>query len=250
PGNFPKGYRTPPSPAESLPVLPDNGISPLRRRCWRDRLRPGRLMKPTASILIAALALIGVCDSSVAQNAQSTAPVEIAQLPYLEIFSPTFFWSDEADFARLGSTTCPKGRAITGGLNIAQGAAALRIQESYPDGESWVVRVVNRQKSGPPQSLQVRGFALCMLPAARKASVLFSQHAKLIHASSKFAIQPGFASAEGRQACPKNTLVVAGGFGLDPDYHGPATTRLELTHPHPDALNLRPLNCPAPIRPP
>ena len=71
--------------------------------------------------------------------AQSQQTIEIAQLPYMEIFSPTFFWSDEADAIRTGSTTCPKGRAITGGLNIIQGKASLRIVESYPDGESWVV---------------------------------------------------------------------------------------------------------------
>ena len=106
-----------------------------------------------------------------AQTAQSTEPIEVAKLPYIEIFSPTFFWSDEADFVRTGSTTCPKGRAITGGLSIQQGKASLRILESYPDGESWVMRVVNRQKPDNVQSLQVRGFALCMLPAARKASV-------------------------------------------------------------------------------
>ena len=107
-----------------------------------------------------------------AQTAQSTEPIEVAKLPYIEIFSPTFFWNDEADFVRTGSTTCPKGRAITGGLSIQQGKASLRILESYPDGESWVMRVVNRQKPDNVQSLQVRGFALCLLPAARKASVL------------------------------------------------------------------------------
>ena len=100
-------------------------------------------------------------------TAQPGAPIELAQLPYMEIFSPTFFWSDEVDVVRSGSTRCPKGRAITGGLSIAQGKASLRIVESYPDGEFWVMRAVNRQKTESPQSLQVRGFALCLLPAAR-----------------------------------------------------------------------------------
>ena len=116
----------------------------------------------------------------------------MAKLPYIEIFSPTFFWNDEADFVRTGSTTCPKGRAITGGLSIQQGKASLRILESYPDGESWVMRVVNRQKPDNVQSLQVRGFALCMLPAARKASVLMAQQSKLLHVSSRFALPSGF----------------------------------------------------------
>ncbi len=114
----------------------------------------------------------------------------MAKLPYIEIFSPTFFWNDEADFVRTGSTTCPKGRAITGGLSIQQGKASLRILESYPDGESWVMRVVNRQKPDNVQSLQVRGFALCLLPAARKASVLLAQQTKLLHVSSRFGLPP------------------------------------------------------------
>src|SRR5258708_39957757 len=122
-------------------------------------------MKSTGSTLIA---LLLVAASAAPSSAQSQPPIEIAQLPYLEIFSPTFFWSDEADAIRVGSTTCPKGRAIAGGINILQGKAALRIVESYPDGESWVMRVVNRQKPDAVKSLQVRGYALCLLPAARK----------------------------------------------------------------------------------
>src|SRR5215210_9107986 len=113
-------------------------------------------MKPTGTLLTAALALTGATGSLCAQTAQSTAPIEVAALPYIEIFSPTFFWNDEADFIRTGSTTCPKGRAITGGVSIQQGKASLRILESYPDGESWVVRVVNRHKPDSVQSLQVR----------------------------------------------------------------------------------------------
>ena len=132
-------------------------------------------MKPSGTLLIAVLALTGAAGSLRAQTAQSTEPIEVANLPYIEIFSPTFFWNDDADFVRTGSTTCPKGRAITGGVSIQQGKASLRILESYPDGESWVMRVVNRQKPENVQSLQVRGFALCLLPAARKASVLMTQ---------------------------------------------------------------------------
>jgi hypothetical protein len=77
--------------------------------------------------------------------ARAAEPVQVAKLPFLEIFSPTFFWSDEADVVRTGSTNCPKGRAIAGGLSIQQGQASLRILESYPDGESWMMRVVNRK---------------------------------------------------------------------------------------------------------
>ena len=145
-------------------------------------------MKTSGSLPIAILALTVAATSLRAQTAQSAEPIEVAKLPYMEIFSPTFFWNNEADFVRMGSTTCPKGRAITGGVSIQQGKASLRMLESYPDGESWVMRVVNRQKPEGVQSLQVRGFALCLLPAARKASVLMSQQTRLFHASTKFTL--------------------------------------------------------------
>jgi hypothetical protein len=99
-------------------------------------------MKSSGTLLITIVAgvaaLAGAVRSLQAQTAQSTAPIEVAALPYIEIFSPTFFWNDEADFIRTGSTTCPKGRAITGGMSIQQGKASLRILESYPDGIWWV----------------------------------------------------------------------------------------------------------------
>ena len=203
-------------------------------------------MKPSGIPLIAVLAVVGVLAGAVrslqAQTAQSTAPIELAALPYIEIFSPTFFWNDEADFIRTGSTTCPKGRAITGGVSIQQGKASLRILESYPDGESWVMRMVNRQKPETVQSLQVRGFALCLLPAARKASVLMSQQSRLLHVSGRFGLPSGFASATGRQACPQGSLVISGGFGLDPEYRGPASPRLELSYPDPNGWNVKAIN--------
>src|SRR5204863_367169 len=200
------------------------------------------LIAVSAAIMAVILALAGSAGPLGAQTAQSTEPIEVAKFPYIEIFSPTFFWSDETDFVRTGSTTCPKGRAITGGLSILQGKASLRILESYPDGESWVMRVVNRQKPDAVQSLQVRGFALCMLPAARKASVLFSQQSRLSHVSSRFGLPSGLASATGRQACPQGARVISGGFGLDPGYRGSAAPRLELSYPDPNGWNVRALN--------
>src|SRR6185436_15425709 len=96
----------------------------------QKRLQTKRgIMKSTGFLLIAALTVAGIPAPSGAQPGQQ--PVEIAQLPYIEIFSPTFFWNDEADTIRTGSSTCPKGRAIAGGLNILQGKAALRVVESY-----------------------------------------------------------------------------------------------------------------------
>jgi hypothetical protein len=195
-----------------------------------------------AAIMAVILALAGSTGPLGAQTAQSTEPIEVAKFPYIEIFSPTFFWSDEADFVRTGSTTCPKGRAITGGLSILQGKASLRILESYPDGESWVMRVVNRQKPDNVSSLQVRGFALCMLPAARKASVLFSQQSRLSHVSSRFGLPSGLVDTSSRQACPQGARVISGGFGLDPENKATAAARLELSYPDPNGWNVRVLN--------
>jgi hypothetical protein len=199
-------------------------------------------MRPAAKLAIALLAAVGAAGVVAAWPARAAEPIEVGKFPYLEIFSPTFFWSDEAEFVRTGSTTCPKGRAITGGLSVLQGKASLRILESYPDGESWVMRVVNRQKPEAVQSLQVRGFALCMLPAARKSSVQMAQQTKLLHASSKIGLPSGFASTTGRQACPQGALVVSGGFGLDAGYRGPASPRLELSYPDPNGWNVRAIN--------
>jgi hypothetical protein len=203
-------------------------------------------MKPAGTLPTAVSAIILAVTASAgplaAQTAQSTEPIEVAKFPYIEIFSPTFFWSDEADFVRTGSTTCPKGRAITGGVSILQGKASLRILESYPDGESWVMRVVNRQKPDTVSSLQVRGFALCMLPVARKASVLFSQQSRLSHVSSQFGLAAGPAGATGRQACPQGARVISGGFGLDPANKATAAPRLELSYPDPNGWNVRAVN--------
>ncbi len=199
-------------------------------------------MKPSGLLLIAVLALAGAAGPLRAQTAQSTEAIEVAKLPFIEIFSPTFFWNDEADFVRTGSTTCPKGRAITGGVSIQQGKASLRILESYPDGESWMMRVVNRQKPDQVQSLQVRGFALCLLPAARKASVLLGQQTRLLHVSTRFGVPSGFVSTTGRQACPQGSRVISGGFGIDPDFRGPSAPRLELSYPDPNGWNVRAVN--------
>ena len=76
-------------------------------------------------LLIVTLALASATGWFAAAHAAE--PIQVAKLPFLEIFSPTFFWSDEADVVRTGSTNCPKGRAIAGGLSIAQGQASLRI---------------------------------------------------------------------------------------------------------------------------
>jgi hypothetical protein len=206
-------------------------------------MKSGKLLTAVLTAIPAViLALAGSTGPLGAQTAQSAEPIDVAKFPYIEIFSPTFFWSDEADFIRTGSTTCPKGRAITGGLSILQGKGSLRILESYPDGESWVMRIVNRQKPDTVSSLQVRGFALCMLPVARKASVPFAQQFKLSHVSTKFALPAGAVDATSRQACPQGSRVISGGFGLDPENKATAAPRLELSYPDPTGWNIRALN--------
>jgi hypothetical protein len=199
-------------------------------------------MRRSRSLLIAIFALATGSGSLVAQPVQPPEPVDISKLPFIEIFSPTFFWSDTVDFVRMGATTCPKGRAVAGGVSIRKGQASLRILESYPDGESWVIRVVNRQRPAHEQSLQVRGFALCMLPVARRVSVMITQYTRLQHRSTQFSLPTGYVSTKGRQACPQGSLVIAGGFGIDPSYRGPAVPRLELSYPDPDGWNIRAVN--------
>jgi hypothetical protein len=195
-------------------------------------------MKATGLASLTALLILAAGPA----RAQSQQPIELAQLPYMEIFSPTFFWSDEADAVRTGSTTCPKGRAITGGVNIVQGKAALRIVESYPDGESWVTRVVNRDKPETVTSLQVRTYALCLLPSARKASKLVAQLPRISYTSVPFNLPAGFVSTPGRSTCQPGALVLGGGFGLDQEYRGPSNLRLELSYPDPNGWNVRAVN--------
>jgi hypothetical protein len=201
-------------------------------------------MKPLNQAWIAIVAIAAAITQSGTQSWAQPAqpPAEVAELPLMEIFSPTFFWTDETDVIRTGAINCPKGRAVTGGVRIIQGQASLRIVESYPDGESWVVRVVNRAKPDNVKSLQVRGFAMCMLPVARKASVLISQQTRIAHPSVRFALPTGFVSTAARQTCPQGARVVSGGAGLDPDFRGPNDLRVELSYPDPGGWNVRAIN--------
>ena len=66
----------------------------------------------------------------------------------------------------------------------------------------------------------------------------------------QFGLQPGFASGTARQACPQGALVISGGVGLDPDYHGPASLRMEQSYPDPNGWNVRALNGAAASGPP
>jgi hypothetical protein len=190
-----------------------------------------------------AIAFVGACGGHA--GAQPLPPVQVATLPHIVIFSPEFFWSNTPEIVRMASATCPRGRAIGGGLNIVQGTASLRIQDSYPDGASWVVRFAVRPSEGaapPEQTLRVRGFALCLLPVSRDFSVPLANYPRLRHLSNRFDIAAGGVSTTGRQACPEGMLVVSGGIGLDPASQAAARLRIELSFPDPLGWNIRAVN--------
>jgi hypothetical protein len=197
-------------------------------------------MKFLASLLLATFALGSTVTSPRAQ--QSIAPIDLKILPHIAIISPVFYWTDTGGSVRTASATCPDGRAIAGGVSIQKGNASLRIQESYPDRASWVVRVANRGVPGSGKPLQVRGFAVCLLPVARVTSVPIAQYSRLLHLSTAFKLPPNDAPSASRQACAQNTLVLSGGFGLDPQFAGPSFARMELSYPDQWAWNIRAVN--------
>ena len=193
-----------------------------------------------APLLIALLALTGAAGPLRAQRA--VQPIDLSDLPHIAIFSPVFYWTDTGNAVHTASATCPDGRAIAGGVSIQKGNASLRIQESYPDRSSWVVRVVNRSNPGSGHPLQVRGFAVCLLPVARSSSVPMAQYPRLLHLSNAIKLPPKDVTIAGRQACAKNMLVVSGGFGLDPNFKEPSFLRLELSYPDQWGWNIRAVN--------
>jgi hypothetical protein len=145
-------------------------------------------MTRQALLLIALGALAATAGPA---HAQAVPPISLTQLPHVSIISPVFYWSDAADVVRMASATCPKGRPIAGGVAIQKGSASLRIQETYPDGESWVTRIVNRKTPDSTQPLEVRAFAVCLLPSARVSSIQLSQFPRLTQQSQAFSIPPG-----------------------------------------------------------
>jgi hypothetical protein len=196
-------------------------------------------MRSPASLVIATFMLAG---SAGALPAQGVPPIQLSKLPHLAIISPVFFWDGNVDVVRTVSATCPNGRPIAGGVSIQKGNAALHIRESYPDGASWVMRIVNQRSPAAAQPLQVRAFAVCMLPVARGGSVQIAQYPRLLQASHRFALAPGDVSTAERQPCAQNTLVVSGGFGLDPKFSGASFVRMELSYPDKSAWNVRAVN--------
>lgn len=175
-------------------------------------------------------------------SAQDLPSIPLSRLPHLAIISPTFTWDNQSDLVRTISATCPGGRPIGGGIGIEKGNGSLRISESYPDGASWVIRAADRGSVGNGQPVQVRAFAMCLLPVARGGSVQIAQYPRLLHVSHRFALAPGNVTTAERQACAQNTLIVSGGFGLDPEFKGRALTRMELSYPDKWGWNVRASN--------
>jgi hypothetical protein len=193
----------------------------------------------------AAALAIALATISGPAGTQPLPPIQVTALPHIVLFSPEFYWSNTPDVVRMASATCPKGRAIGGGLSIRESNASLRIQDSYPDGASWVVRFAVRSgQEGAPtaQNLRVRGFALCLLPVERDFSVLLPDYPRLLYQSSRTSIAPGGASTTGRQACPEGTLVISGGIGRDVASESTARLRMELSFPDPHGWNVRSAN--------
>jgi hypothetical protein len=197
-------------------------------------------MNPKAAMLAIAV------DAALASAASARAlpPVQISALPHVVIASPEFFWSNTPDVVHMASATCPKGRAIGGGLSIREGNASLGILDSYPDGASWVVRFAVRAnpEAAPKQTLRVRGFALCLLPVSRDFSVPLANYPKLLYRSNVTSIEAGGASTAGREACPEGTLVISGGIALDAASRAAARLRMEQSFPDPDGWNVRASN--------
>ena len=197
------------------------------------------------SLKAISFAIALTATSSALAGAQTLPPIPVSALPHIVIFSPEFYWSNTPDAVRMASATCPKGRAIGGGLNILQGNASLRIQDSYPDGASWVVRFAVRQRQGaapPEQTLRIRGFALCLLPVSRDFSVPLANYPRLLYQSTRINIAAGGASTTGRQACPEGTLVISGGVGADPASQAAVRLRMELSFPDAHGWNVRAIN--------
>jgi hypothetical protein len=127
-------------------------------------------------------------------------------------------------------------------LSIEKGNASLRIHESYPDGATWVMRAVNHRTAAAPQPLQVRSFAVCLLPVARRDSVQLAQYPRVLQLSHRFALPPGDITTADRQACAQNTLIISGGMGLDPEFKGRSLVRMELSYPDKWGWNVRATN--------
>jgi hypothetical protein len=196
-------------------------------------------MRRLASFLIAILPLAGFVGPL---RAQTIPPIEFSKLPHIAIISPVFYWDGAIEGVRTISATCPQGRAIGGGVSLLQGNASLRIRESYPDGASWVLRVASHGGQATAQTLQVRAFALCLLPVARSGSVPLAQYPRLLHLSHQFSLPAGDTRTAGRRPCAQNTLVISGGFGLDPQFQGRSDVRMELSYPDQWAWNVRAVN--------
>ena len=190
----------------------------------------------------ASLAAVLLVGSAGALAAQGIPSIQISRLPHIAIISPVFYWDGQVDIVRTVSATCPNGRPIAGGLSIEKGNASLRIHESYPDGATWVMRAVNHRTAATPQPLQVRSFAVCLLPVARRDSVQLAQYPRLLQLSHRFALPPGDITTAERQACAQNTLIISGGMGLDPEFKGRSLVRMELSYPDKWGWNVRATN--------
>lgn len=192
--------------------------------------------------LLPAIAVLVLAGLTGPLSAQGLPPIQLSKFPHVAIISPTFSWDSQVDVVRTISATCPSGRPIAGGIGIETGNASLRIMESYPDGASWVIRAVSRGSAANAQPVQVRAYAVCLLPVARGGSVQITQYPRLLHLSHRFTLNPGDVTTADRQACAQSSLVVSGGLGLDPEFKDRSLVRMELNYPDRWGWNVRATN--------
>jgi hypothetical protein len=188
-----------------------------------------------------AIAAVLLARLSAPLSAQTLPPIRFSDFPHVAIISPVFYWDATEDAVHSISATCPSGRPIAGGLSIDKGNASVRIRESYPDGSSWVIHAINH-RSGATGPLQVRAYAVCLLPVARGGSVQITQYPRLLQLSQRFSLPPGDVTTAERQACAQSGLVISGGFGLDPEFKGASFVRMELSYPDKWGWNVRAIN--------
>ena len=209
-------------------------------------------MKPSGLPLTAILALAGLRRFAPRANHPiDSSRSRCRSFPYIEIFSPTFFWSDAADFVHVGSTTCPKGRAIAGGVSIEKGKRV-----AADPGELSGRRVLGgagRQSQEAGKGAVLAGAGLRAVHAAGGAQGVGTALAapQAVYQSTRFTAadrlrehdRPPDLSERRRLSSP----AASGSTRTIEDRRLP---RMELSYPDPDGWNVRAVNGATPRVPP
>ena len=207
---------------------------------------PGCAMKPSGTLLAVALALTGAAGPLAARRPRtSTEPIEVAELALHRDLQPDVL-SGTTKPTSCASARRPARRAapITGGLtHRSRATASLRILESYP--RRRVLGDARRSTARRPENVAVRcrcgGFALCLLPAARKAV----GHADAAFQAARMSSTPvrrcrrGFAERDRPPGLPAwRARRSPAASGSTRNTEGPRAPRLELSYPDPNGWNV------------